>query len=153
MTNTINVKGKIKENYRTEIECSHDFVLDQPTSAGGNGEGPNPLELFLSSLAGCFCAIGKIISNQKKLSIRGLNVKIEGDIDKSYLLGITKDGRAGFTEIRSYVTVDADMTDREKADFVEEIERRCPIADNMSNNSKLITMNIQKEQDMVLEKA
>ena len=82
-----------------------------------------------------------------------MNVKIEGDIDKSYLLGITKDGRAGFTEIRSYVTVDADMTDREKADFVEEIERRCPIADNMSNNSKLITMNIQKEQDMVLEKA
>ena len=94
MTNTINVRGNIKENYRTEIECSHEFVLDQPISAGGQGEGPNPLELFLSSLAGCFCALGKIISNQKKLNIRGMNVKIQGDIDKSFLLGNAIEGRA-----------------------------------------------------------
>jgi putative redox protein len=151
MTNTINVRGKIEDNYRTEIECSHNFVLDQPPSAGGQGEGPNPLELLLSSLAGCFCAIGKIISNQNQLNIRGMNVKIEGDIDKSYLLGKTREGRAGFTEIRSYITVDADMTDREKADFVMEIERRCPIADSMSNNTKLITMAVQAEKVMVLD--
>ena len=151
MTNTINVKGNIKENYRTEIECSHNFVLDQPPSAGGQGEGPNPLELLLSSLAGCFCAIGKIISNQNQLNIRGMNVKIEGDINKSYLLGKTRVGRAGFTEIRSYVTVDADMTDHEKADFVKEIERRCPIADNMLNSTELITLMVKKEKDGVLD--
>jgi uncharacterized OsmC-like protein len=149
MTSTINVKGNIKENYRTEIECSHNFVLDQPHSAGGQGEGPNPLELLLSSLAGCFCAIGKIISNQNQLNIRGMNVKIEGDIDKSYLLGKTREGRAGFTQIRSYVTVDADMTILEKVNFVQEIERRCPIADNMSNSTNLITNTVQEEPEFV----
>lgn len=149
MKSTINVKGNIKDTYRTEILCSHNFIIDQPPSAGGEGEGPNPLELFLSSLAGCFCAIGKIISNQKQLNIRGLHVKISGEIDKSFLLGKTKEGRAGFTEIRSYVTVNADMTDIEKADFVNEIERRCPIADNMSNKTKLITLSYQNELDFI----
>jgi uncharacterized OsmC-like protein len=139
MTSLINVKGNIKENYRTEIECSHNFVLDQPTSAGGNGEGPNPLELFLSSLAGCFCALGKIISDQNDLKVRGIRVLIVGKINKNFLLGKTKEGRAGFDEIKSYVSVDSDMTDREKADFVEEIERRCPVADNMSNTTRLVT--------------
>lgn len=151
MTSTINVEGNIKENYRTEIECSHNFVLDQPRSAGGQGEGPNPLELFLSSLAGCFCAIGKIISIQNQLNVRGMNVKVEGEINKSYLLGKTTEGRAGFTEIRSYINVDADMTHQEKIHFIEEIERRCPIADNTINNSKLITMTVRKEEDMVLD--
>jgi uncharacterized OsmC-like protein len=150
MASTINVKGNIKENYRTEIECSHNFVLDQPLSAGGRDEGPNPLELLLSSLAGCFCAIGKIMSNQKKLNIRGMNVKIEGDIDKSYLLGQSLEGRAGFTEIRSFVTLDADMSYSEKAKFVEEIEKRCPIADNLINATSLITIAPQ-EQNMVAD--
>jgi uncharacterized OsmC-like protein len=149
MTSTINVKGDIQENYRTEIECSHKFVLDQPPSAGGQGAGPNPLELLLSSIAGCFCAIGKIISNQNQLNVRGMHVKVEGDIDKGYLLGQTKEGRAGFTEIRSYVTVDADMTDWGKADFVKEIERRCPIADNLINSTLLKTEMLEEKKEMV----
>jgi len=151
MTNTINVKGKIRDSYRTEIQCSHNFVIDQPPSAGGQGEGPNPLELLLSSLAGCFCALGKIIATQNHLNIHGLNVIIEGDIDKRYLLGKTKTGRAGFAEIRSYITVDSDMSYQEKSQLVEEIERRCPIADNIINSTKLVTIIHQEEKDMVLD--
>lgn len=135
---TIKVSALMKDKFRTEIQCSNPFVIDQPVAAGGNNEGPNPLEVFLSTLPACICAIGRIIANQRKIKLNKIEVKTEGDIDKDFLLGLTKKGRAGFTEIRNYVTIDADMTEEEKEAFLNDIESRCPIADNMANTSKLI---------------
>jgi uncharacterized OsmC-like protein len=99
--------------------------------AGGKDEGPNPLEIFLSSLPACICAIGRIIANQRRIVLRGIEVDVEGDIDKDFLMGKTTEGRAGFTEIRSLVHIDADITKTEKEAFLKEIALRCPIADNM----------------------
>ena len=62
---------------------------------------------------------------------------MEGDIDKDFLLGKTTDGRAGFTEIRSFVKINADMTTEEKEAFLMDIEKRCPIADNMAQKSTI----------------
>lgn len=89
--------------FATNISCLHPFVIDQPKAGGDNNKGPNPLEIFLSSLPACICAIGRIIANQKRINLRGIDVEVEGDIDKDFLLGKTSDGRAGFTEIRSFV--------------------------------------------------
>ncbi len=52
-------------------------------------------------------------------------------------MGKTDEGRAGFTEIRTYIDVDADMTMVEKQAYIEEIERRCPIADNILGESTI----------------
>mgnify|MGYP006310762539 CR=1 FL=1 len=134
---TVKLGAKVREGFKTEIECSHNFIIDQPKQGGGQDLGPNPLEIFLSSLPACICAIGRIISNQKRLNVRGIDVKVEGDIDKDFLMGKTDEGRAGFTEIRTYIEVDADMTMEEKQLYIEEIERRCPIADNISEKSTI----------------
>lgn len=103
--------------------------------AGGNDEGPNPLEVFLSTLPACICAIGRIIAMQRRIKLHGIHVEVEGDIDKDFLLGKTKEGRAGFTEIRRFVSIDADLASEEKEAFLHDVETRCPIADNMSQKS------------------
>ncbi|WP_462281365.1 OsmC family protein [Salinivirga cyanobacteriivorans] len=136
----VKVNGKVNDGFRTEIGCSHNFIIDQPKAMGGNDEGANPMEIFLASLPACICAIGRIIANQKRLDVRSIDVDVEGSIDKDFLLGKTEDGRAGFTEIVTNVKVDADMTQEEKEAFVEEIERRCPIADNIVAQSTLKTI-------------
>ncbi len=136
---TISLEANMSHKFKTEVSCSHNFIIDQPRSGGGENLGPNPLEIFLSSLAGCFCAIGRIIANQKQLPLRSINAKIEGEIDKDFLLGKTQDGRAGFTKIISHITIDADMSNDEKQQFLEEIEERCPIYDNMMNETVLDT--------------
>ena len=132
--------------FKTKINCSNPFVIDQPKAGGGNNEGPNPLEVFLSSLPACICAVGRIIANQRRIDLRGIDVDVEGDIDKDFLLGKTKEGRAGFTEIRSYVNIDADMTVQEKEAFLKEIAERCPIADNMANKSVLKPVVVEKQE-------
>jgi len=138
------LNAKMGEKFSTQINCSHSFIIDQPKAAGGNDEGPNPLELFLASLPACICAIGRIIANQRNIKLRGIEVEVEGDIDKDFLLGKTTEGRAGFTEIRSYVHIDADMSQTEKEAFLMEIAIRCPIADNMVNKSVIIPVVVDK---------
>ncbi len=132
---TLKLGAKMGEGFKTEVNCSQTFYIDQPKAMGGEGAGPNPMEIFLSSLPACICAIGRIISNQKRLNVRGIEVDVEGDIDKDFLMGKTTEGRAGFVEIRAFVKIDADMTHEEKEAYLEEITRRCPIADNMMNAS------------------
>lgn len=136
---TIKLQGRIDEGFRTEIDCSHKFIVDQPKAGGGNDEGPNPMEIFLSALPACICAIGRIVARQQRIEVRSMEVKVEGDINKDYLMGKTTEGRAGFTEIRTFIDVDADMTHEEKVAFIEEVERRCPIADNIINSSNVVT--------------
>ena len=130
---TLKLDANMQKGFKTEINCSQSFIIDQPKGMGGEGLGPNPMEIFLSSLPACICAIGRIIANQKRIDLRGITVDVEGDIDKDFLMGKTTEGRAGFTEIRTIVDIDADMTQEEKEKFLEEITARCPIADNMIN--------------------
>ena len=133
----VKLNAKMGDSFKTDINCSQPFVIDQPKAAGGNDEGPNPLEIFLSSLPACICAVGRIIAKQERIDLRGISVDLEADIDKMYLMGKTTEGRAGFTEIRTVIDVDADMSQEEKEKFIEEVERRCPIADIMLNGTKI----------------
>lgn len=135
----VSVNAVINNGYRIDVNASHSFVIDQPLAAGGTNKGPNPLEIFLSSLAACICTLGRIIADQRNIKLRGIDVTTEGDIDKDFLMGKTNVGRPGFTEIRTFVKIDADMTIEEKNEFLHEIERRCPIADNIALTSKVLS--------------
>lgn len=146
---TIKVNASLDKGFKTNVNCSHTFVIDQPIAAGGTNEGPNPLEVFLASLGSCICAIGRIISNQKRLRIKSIKVDVEGDIDKDFLMGLTDQGRSGFTEIRSFVDIDADMTTQEKEDFIQEIAKRCPVADNILNISSVIPQLAKRDLSQV----
>ncbi|PIE78375.1 MAG: osmotically inducible protein C [Candidatus Delongbacteria bacterium] len=139
---TLKLSTEVNEGFKTKVKASHEFYIDQP-KPGGTNVGPNPLEYFLSSLGGCICAIGRIISAQRKLNVRSIHVDIEGDIDKDFLLGQTTEGRAGFVEIRANVKIDSDMTLAEKQAFLDEVEKRCPIADNVGNRSKIVSRVVE----------
>jgi len=135
---TVKLSGKMEKTFATQIKTStHSFIIDQPKAGGGNDEGPNPLEIFLSSVAGCICAIGQIIARQERLNINSIHVDVTGELDKDFLMGKTEEGRAGFTKISSVVDIDGDLNDEQKKEFLEKIEKRCPIADNISNTSAL----------------
>ncbi len=132
---TMKLKATMGSDFRTDISCSHDMIIDQPKAAGGTNLGANPLEYYLSGLAGCVCAIARIIATQRKIALAGIEVTVEGDIDKNFLLGKTEEGRAGFTELRLLVKVDAPLSDKEKVAFIHDVEKRCPVADNIENTT------------------
>ena len=131
---TVVVEIKQGAGFRTECKVGkHTVIIDQPTPAGGTDAGPSPLDVQLMSLGGCVAAIGRIIANQRKLPVRGIEVTVEGDIDTDGLLGKPTEKRVGFSAITARVKIDADMTPAEKEQFVHDIDARCPISENLQN--------------------
>ena len=115
----------------------HTALVDQPEAMGGKNEGPSPLDYVFISLASCLVTIGKIVAGQRKIELRGMEVEVSGDLNLEVLRGQEKNERAGFTSMVANVKIDADMTDEEKKDFLEEVDRRCPISDNLSHTTPI----------------
>ena len=131
---TVAVESKLGDKFVIETNIrGHQVVIDQPVNAAGTDTGPTPLELVLVSLAGCIGTIGRIIAMQKRIVLRGMAIKVEGKIDTDGLLGKPIEGRIGFEGITISVDVDADMTAEEKEAFIHEVDRRCPVSENLLN--------------------
>jgi uncharacterized OsmC-like protein len=139
MKKTVKVTSTWKEGMRVDVKSrGHELIVDQPEAGGGKDAGPSPLEYFFFALAGCLGTIAAIIARQERIDLRGFTTEIEGDIDTAFLMGKTEEGRAGFTEVRVSVDIDADMTEAEKHVFFEKVDKRCPISDNMINGTSIV---------------
>jgi len=131
---TVVVESKLGDKFTIESDIrGHKVVIDQPANAGGIDTGPTPLELMLASLSGCIGTIGRIVAMQKRIELRGMDIKVEGSLDVDGLLGKPIDGRVGFEGFTITVDVDADMTDEEKEAFIHEVDARCPVSENLLN--------------------
>ena len=138
---TISARGQMNAGMSIEVECgNHRLVMDQPRHAAGQDLGPTPLEAILAAIAGCFGTIGRFIAHQQKFELRGMRFEIEGDYDPAGLLGRDPNVRPGFEELRVKVEIDADLTHEEKQALLELIEKRCPLADNLTHGTRLVSV-------------
>lgn len=96
--------------------------------------------MVLAAYAGCVGSLGRIIAFQDKINLRGMTFEVEADYDPDCLLGRETTARAGFQEMRLKVNIDADLDDAAKQAFLEKIEERCPVGDNLINATKLVTV-------------
>jgi uncharacterized OsmC-like protein len=121
-------------SFKTECRAGkHLIVIDQPANAGGTDEGPTPLDVQLMALGGCIAAIGRIVAMQRHLNVHGIKVSLEGELDMDGLLGKPTQHRAGLSAIKAKVAFDADLSREEKTALLHDIDKRCPISDNLSN--------------------
>lgn len=124
-----------------QVECkSRDltYYVDQPKEGGGENKGPTPLEYLFASLASCLTTIGLIVMREQKLNIRNLEVDVQGELDLEVLMAKKKNFRAGFYDIVATVKIDGDLSEEEKHRFLEEVDARCPISDNLMNLTPVI---------------
>lgn len=137
---TIKADGEMGAGFAISVNCGqHQIVMDQPKHAAGQDNGPTPLELILAAVAGCFGTIGRFIAHQRKIELRGMRFALEADYDPDGLLGRNPDVRPGFQALRVMVEIDADLSTAEKQAFLEEVERRCPLADNLSHGTQILS--------------
>lgn len=137
---TLRATGHMGAGMTIEIMCGeHKVYMDQPKNAGGADLGPAPPELILAAYAGCVGSIGRIIAFQDKITLRGMKFEVEADYDTDRILGRETTARTGFQEVRLRVEIDADLDDAAKQEFLDRIEERCPILDNLVNETKVVT--------------
>jgi len=134
----VQVEAHLGERFKIESTIgNHTLVVDQPKTGGGEDAGPTPLEYFFLSLAGCIATIARIAAKQKRINLRAMDVKVEGELDIEALMGRNPDVHSGFGGITVRAKIDADMTKEEKEAFLHEVDRRCPVSDNIHNVTQM----------------
>ncbi|MFK7159890.1 OsmC family protein [Marinospirillum sp. MEB164] len=136
---TVRIDAQLQAGFAIHANINgHALVIDQPQAAQGTNQGPTPLEMFLFSIGGCIGTIARIAAFQQKIDLRGMQIQVEGDYNPAGLLGRPSDDRVGFQQIRIQATIDADLSDAEKAEFLDQVCHRCPLHDNISLETQVV---------------
>ncbi|MDI3476137.1 MAG: hypothetical protein PWQ95_1865 [Thermococcaceae archaeon] len=100
------------------------------------GEAPSPIEYVLAALAGCINIVGTIVAQKMNINIEDLKVEVEGVFNPEKFMAGTG-GRAGYKEIRAKVKVKTDADEETLKKWLEDVEARCPVSDNLANPTPL----------------
>lgn len=133
---TFSVEAKQVDRFQVEaVSGANTIVIDQPKAAGGNGAGPCPVEYVLAGFAACILNVAYVVACERKIELRDLTVRVEGDLNPAKFMGKPTEDRAGFQSVRLIANIDADMTLEQKEDFLRTIEARCPVSDNLAGTT------------------
>lgn len=125
-----------------KIECSSrgfSFLLDEPKAWGGSGEGLSPLETLLSAIGACKCVVAKGFAKSQKINLIDIKIKMEGELDTDGFSGKNKAAKIGFSKITSKFYINANNTQEEIHNFIDFIEKTCPVLDTLVNTPDFAT--------------
>ena len=94
------------------------YDLDEPEVLLGTNQGTNPVEYLLVALSGCITTTIVAYAAAKKIPLRGVESRFEGDIDLRGFLNISQEVPVGYQEIRVYFKIDADISDEQKEELI-----------------------------------
>jgi uncharacterized OsmC-like protein len=119
------------------------YDLDEPEVLLGFNQGTNPVEYLLVALSGCITTTIVAYASAKKIPLRGVESRFEGDIDLRGFLNLSQEVPVGYEEIRVYFKIDADITDEEKAELVRMGEKYSPVANTIKSATPM-TVQLEK---------
>lgn len=127
------------ENATKTIVKARNFemIVDEPEQFGGTNDGATPVEYVLASLAGCLNVVGHLVAKEMNFEIRDLSFDISGPLNADKLFGKGTDDRAGYKSIDVTMKIDTDADEQTLNKWVEMVESRCPVSDNLSNETPL----------------
>jgi len=132
------IEANSKGGMKTEVTARNfNIIVDEPKNIGGMNEGATPLELILASLAGCYTIVGNFAARELGFELKGMSTEIEGSMNPGRFAGKSFDERAGFQEINIRINPDADADRETLIKWLDMVENRCPVTDNLTNETPL----------------
>ena len=131
----------IQKDHRHEATFNLD--ADEPPLLLGTGKGPNPVEYLLTALAACVTTSLVYHAAAKGIMLNSVESRLEGDIDLRGFLGISKDVRKGYQEIRMYFKIDADVPEELLEELVQLGPTYSPVFDSIT---KGVPVSVQLEK-------
>ncbi len=125
-------KGKSAVNIKAG---KHQVVVDEAANAGGEDLGPNPVEMLLSAVSGCFVVVGKMIAREMGLEIRGVKILAEADLDPAGFLGKDPKVPVQLQQVRLKLEVDSPADRKEIEKWIVNTEKRCPVVNTVQKGT------------------
>lgn len=128
------IKIAVSQDEKLRMKCrsdKHELIVDEPISVGGTDLAMNPIEVLLSSYGACMCVHAWALADRLKINLKQILFELEGETGSYEKVG--KITPSGLKRIHTRIEVDADNTEEEIAEFIREIETRCPIRNTLIN--------------------
>lgn len=106
------------------------FDADEPPVLLGQDAGANPVEFVLHALISCMTTTMVYHAASRSIKIEAVDSELEGDLDLRGFLGLSKDVRKGYQEIRVNMRVKSQAT----VDTLRELAKFSPVYDVVSNS-------------------
>ena len=123
------------------------LVVDEPEALNGTDADANPVEYILAGFAGCVNVVGHLVAKELGFKIEKLNIEVSGEINPNKFLGASEEDRAGFKRIELNLVPETDASIEILTKWLEIVERRCPVRDNLSNATP-IKISVEKEYNL-----
>ena len=136
----------IKEFYgvgKEDTTRTEPFVLDadEPPVLLGEDQGANPVEFVLHALASCLTTSMVYHAAARGIKIDSVESRLEGDLDLRGFLGLSKEVRPGYQNLRVHLSVKSDAP----AETLRELTKHSPVFDIVSNPVPVV-ISVNKEE-------
>ena len=157
-------QAPLKERYRSEpdaaritltargsegdapVACSIDIgraiqEAEAHVGVGGPGTAACSGDLLLGALAACAQVTCQMVATATGVPTERIEVVVEGDLDLRGTLGVSRDAKVGFEDIRLRLEIEApDATPEQIAELVAKSERYCTVLQTLNQPP---TINVQ----------
>jgi len=111
------------------------FLLegDEPPVLLGTNHAPNAVEAVLHALASCLSVGFAYNAAAQGITVRSVELDLEGELDLHGFLGLSPDVRPGYSEVRVTYRIDADAPDAKVDELCAYVQRTSPVLDILRN--------------------
>jgi uncharacterized OsmC-like protein len=114
---------------------------DEPIDGGGTNTGPNPMQLFIASVAACQNEQAQVVAKELSLTITGIDIKVEIDLDLSGFMGETENSNGSYKNVRLEAVVSGEVTNEQVKTLGQKVDDRCRILDLLGTSGCKIESN------------
>lgn len=100
---------------------------DEPVEDGGSNTGPNPMQLFIASVASCQNEQAQVVAEELSVNLSQIDIKVEIDLDLSGFMGMSDNSNGSYKTIRLDAVVTGELTDDQVKILGQKVDDRCPI--------------------------
>jgi uncharacterized OsmC-like protein len=127
----------IQDFYGAQQEHSHvasfEMDADEHQVLLGEDKGPNPVEYLLAGLSGCLTSALVYHAAAKGIKIKGIESRVEGDLDLRGFLDLDPNVKVGYEQIRVFMKIDADVSNEQKEELIKVAQKFSPVFNSLVN--------------------
>jgi uncharacterized OsmC-like protein len=120
------------------------FDLDEPPVLLGKNQGANPVEYLLVALSGCLTTSLIAHASARKIKIKKVESRYEGDLDLRGFLGLSEEVKVGFENIRVYLNIEADISVEQKEELIRMAQKYSPVFNTIASP---VNVSVQLEKN------
>ncbi len=139
---TLRAKGQVGNDITCKIGTGKARVeAGLHPATGGDGLSACSADMLLEALVGCAGVTLRAVATALGISLRGVMVQAEGDLDFRGTLGVSKDVPVGFKQIRLNFDLDTDASEEQLATLLRLTERYCVVYQTLSHPAEISVLH------------